>query len=552
MQNEYMKSLELWEQNEYEQTLNIWKECLENNQYVDEIVTNIQEAFLEPNQEEVVAVLQKNWKIFFNENISEQESWEKYQQFDIRYLCYADGKYYVFDEKNKLLLQTLNLQEQTFENTFDDVLIMYPQTVTDIVRNFSKRYPHRIYCIGEVKEEFDSIYCIPELPDVLEEKIIYFRDCSEEKKYFLKNKAAYIPKNIQGYGDEKIVDELMQTFKEVHDMRLKKEYRDNSNVLLSIGIPTYNRGVRALQNVLSILPSLYDAEIEIVVSDNGSTVQMEEYKQIAELQDARIKYYKAPKNLGFQANVWKVMELSSGKYVLLLSDEDQVILEQLGHYLTILKNQRNLGLLRASRMGEGNPIQYETSFYNSGIEAFEHVFLDNNYMSGGIYRNNGVTQNILKELSVQYRDNEAFILYPHMCFDAKIAEIYDVCEDEVYLIGLGRAAVQRASLLELEYTKIENRIKQHIGWREFLDDQEELPASTKYTAYLMACHKLFYLVRLVKECYEAEWEENLNKLAESCAREYDNLHFLNEKQKEKNRDGFVKYILQLYSKYMNK
>lgn len=553
MEEIYKESLVMWEQGYYEAALDIWKICLEKREYINEIVTSIQEAFLKPNEKEFVCTLQKNWDILLQQSLTYEESQQKYRSFTIRYLCYDEGKYYIFDADHNLLLEKMNLLENSgISNEFDDILIIYPQSIIDITTKFCKKYKKNIYCLGEKKQEFDSVYCIPELADILEKGIVYFKNCEEEKEYFLKNKSEYIPKNIVGYGDKAIVNEILQNFEEVHKKRLEKEYRDSSNVLLSIGIPTYCRGKRALQNVQHILPSLYDAEIEIVVSDNGSEIQTEEYKQIADMNDSRIKYYRAPQNKGFIGNIQKIFEIASGKFVLFISDEDLVVIESLNHYLAILRNHRDLGILRGSRTGKDNAdnkVVYNPFYGRKCDEAIGHIFLYNNYLSGSIYACNDEVRCLFQEICMRYKNEQAFLHYPHMYLDAKIAEKYDVCDDKEYLIYIGESEMKNVGLLE--YAKLENRIQQHIGWRKLLEDLDMVSVNTRYALYVDACEKLFRLVFLVKKYYIDEWESVCKQIVEICAIEFDNICFLNEEQKNNIRQDFVEIICNMYNHYLN-
>lgn len=552
MNETYEKSLELWEGGNYEEALDMWKICLEKAEYTDDIVTSIQEAFLNPNEEEFVQELQKNRQVLFGEKLTHDEALQKYHSFTIHYLCYAEDQYYIFDVQNKLLLGKFNLLEETGEsNEFDDILVLYPQSIMDITDRICKKYKRNIYCLGEEKAEFDSVYCIPGLSDILEQRIIFFKDCKEEKEYFLKNKAQYIPKSIVGYGDKETVNEILKNFEEIHNKRLEPEYRDDSNVLLTIGIPTYSRGKRALQNVLHTMHSLYDAEIEILVSDNASVIQAEEYEKIANLPDARVKYYKAPENRDFLGNIRRLFELASGKYLLLISDEDLVIYENLSHYLSILRNSENLGILRGSRTGNENIVKYESVFRKKGDEAFGHIFLSNNYMSGSIYACNDTVRNLLENLCEKYKDEIAFIFYPHMYLDATIAEICNICDDKEFLVYTGEAEDGSSNSTEIfAYARVESRIKQHSGWRKLLDDLKGVSVQMKYNQYVVACKKMFFLVSMVRKYYVDEWEKTCRQIAEACAIEFENIHFLSEEQKDLLRDKFVEGVFKTYEEYL--
>lgn len=100
--------------------------------------------------------------------------------------------------------------------------------------------------------------------------------------------------------------------------------------LLTIGIPTFNRKKIVKKNILNILNDnfLFDNDINLIVSDNGSTDGT--FDSLSDIQkqykfDKKIKIIRNKKNLGFTKNIIKLFESSSTKYLLLTSDEDFII-----------------------------------------------------------------------------------------------------------------------------------------------------------------------------------------------------------------------------------
>jgi glycosyltransferase involved in cell wall biosynthesis len=91
--------------------------------------------------------------------------------------------------------------------------------------------------------------------------------------------------------------------------------------VLSICIPTYNRAI-ILKNTLSNLVLQDISRVEIIISDNASTD--ETYEVVKEFDDYGINYYCNSKNQGFTYNLIKVMEYANTDYLTLVSDEDDV------------------------------------------------------------------------------------------------------------------------------------------------------------------------------------------------------------------------------------
>jgi abequosyltransferase len=95
--------------------------------------------------------------------------------------------------------------------------------------------------------------------------------------------------------------------------------------LLSIAIPTYNRAKYLdinLQQLLKEIDTIDHVKIEIIVSDNCSTDNTKYIVQKVVNAGLPVKYYRNPQNLGWGINFFKCFDLSTGKYVLLLGDDD--------------------------------------------------------------------------------------------------------------------------------------------------------------------------------------------------------------------------------------
>lgn len=91
--------------------------------------------------------------------------------------------------------------------------------------------------------------------------------------------------------------------------------------LVSIGLPVFN-GEKGLARALDSLVGQDYENLEIIVSDNGSTdatsVICAEYSS----KDPRVRYYKSEKNQGSSWNFNRVFELSSGKYFMWAAHDD--------------------------------------------------------------------------------------------------------------------------------------------------------------------------------------------------------------------------------------
>lgn len=100
-----------------------------------------------------------------------------------------------------------------------------------------------------------------------------------------------------------------------------KNHNEKENTLLvTIGIPTYNRADGFLKTALQSAIDQTYTNIEIIVSDNCSSDNTEAV--VKEFSDTRIKYFKHKTNIGANNNFNFCVKQACGEYFLLLHDDD--------------------------------------------------------------------------------------------------------------------------------------------------------------------------------------------------------------------------------------
>ncbi|UKI56577.1 MAG: glycosyltransferase [Treponema succinifaciens] len=105
--------------------------------------------------------------------------------------------------------------------------------------------------------------------------------------------------------------------------------------LVSVIIPTYNRGRLILDSINSVLNQTYK-NIELIVVDDCSTDDTEEI--LKSINDSRIKYVKLEKNSGACIARNKGIELSTGEFIAFNDSDDLWITTKLEKQLCFLKN----------------------------------------------------------------------------------------------------------------------------------------------------------------------------------------------------------------------
>ena len=116
--------------------------------------------------------------------------------------------------------------------------------------------------------------------------------------------------------------------------------------LLSIAIPTWNRA-GLLKEALECLESQirdYKDDIELIISDNASTDEtpliISDFCE--KHPDFNIVTWRQKENTGYFGNFKKVRELSTGKYLWILSDDDHVMNNVVFKIISILRHYKNL------------------------------------------------------------------------------------------------------------------------------------------------------------------------------------------------------------------
>jgi glycosyltransferase involved in cell wall biosynthesis len=114
------------------------------------------------------------------------------------------------------------------------------------------------------------------------------------------------------------------------------------NVILTIGIPTYNGAAyigSTLDSVIRQISDGLDASVDILVSDNASVDDIPKIvKTYQESSFVSIQYSRNDKNLGFDRNVDLLFKKAQGQYVWLLGDDD-VLEDGALRYVVDLLNQ---------------------------------------------------------------------------------------------------------------------------------------------------------------------------------------------------------------------
>jgi len=161
---------------------------------------------------------------------------------------------------------------------------------------------------------------------------------------------------------------------------------------ISICIPQYNR-IDYLLKSLEIIRSQTYGDIEIVISDDCSTDSTE--RQIRALIPSYtfpIIYHRNEKNLGYDANYRKSIELATGEYVIVIGNDDSIYGDDSIEYLAAFLQNNNLPEIGFSNFVEDiNPGEVisranTTSVLGTGYEVALRNYSCFSFVGGLIYK----------------------------------------------------------------------------------------------------------------------------------------------------------------------
>lgn len=402
-----------------------------------------------------------------------------YEDCMIDFIPYKEGEYFLFDKECREFRGTFSMEKLTqtlpspvFEGMeFSAAVLVTDWNWSQIMPALVEAKERRLYVICADQQRCLSFYKIPELAEYMK-NIMVFADEQELQQYFHTYTAEYLPRIV--VAGEECKARITRILEEEHAYRLTPEGRSTDNVLLTIAIPTFNRGYLLADRVKNLLEMNYDAEIEVTVSKNGVTYE-EEYAQAAQLMDARFCYHDHHRTLETATRNWHyAVEMAHGKYVMLVSDEDDVIIQSLEHYLKVFSSADGLAIARVRGTYQNARI-VEYKYCKKGMEAFIESFLTQNYLSGlTVNRELFLQANVLQYETLT--DNVFYQYYPHEWWCAAMARLGDYMEDPCLLIW------ERESVLTGEIAKMIEEGRLEAG--AVMDENTSLPMYASYEARL--------------------------------------------------------------------
>jgi glycosyltransferase involved in cell wall biosynthesis len=151
---------------------------------------------------------------------------------------------------------------------------------------------------------------------------------------------------------------------------------------VTVGAPTYNRA-QYIGNYLENILSQTFQDFEIVVCDDCSSDSTEDV--VKGFDDARIRYYRNPKNLNIPGNLNRILELARGEMIVILHDHDIFDQQLLEKMVDFLEQNQTVGFVHTGTAwidpGGSNYVDVSPAYnpVTCGAELLDSVLLGEDF-----------------------------------------------------------------------------------------------------------------------------------------------------------------------------
>lgn len=524
----YENAAALFEAGNYDDAVAEFIEIYESGVMCEEIIQNIYDCFIFPNQDE----FKDN---FVNNNT--KLTILNYEELPLDFIPVTEKKFYIYDRVQEQFLGFVDLGLSKQERHFESVCIAGTWDLRDLFPAMKAGGWRKYYInLENCESYFFSFLKLPDFTlDYLKDMVL-FTEFKQMEQYFTEHASVYLP-HIFCTNDDGKYREMVQR---IHYDRLQNKPDTERNVFLSICIPSWNRGSLLLQTVKNLLALPYDAEVEIVISNNGSDRDKDGYNELREICDSRIRYFEFEKNQGYAANVRKVLELAKGDFAVLSSDEDMMLLNHFPLLLDDLWNHLEMGIITTTGVGPGFANKKVIDF-EKGIQALS-LALNLNYITGNVFNMKYFHSNNVMSRFDAMRGNCFLEYYAHCvlalftCEHAAARESGIVLWDSQILSDRNKAdqATNKSGGVS-EFAGLESRLEQQNSSIELLQQALKLEPEELVQLTLERMVKTYYVLSIT---YCNHVRELLKKYhwIDICMMLYkNNIHLLNRRL-----EGFVK------------
>lgn len=251
-------------------------------------------------------------------------------------------------------------------------------------------------------------------------------------------------------------------------------------------------------------------DIEIILSDNGSSKFVKEYEEISDIQDPHFRYNRFEENILYPGNYNSIVKMSLGHYCLLISDEDGFDEGCLGRFIGFIEGCPDVGIIKTGTTKQYN--DQKDCMYSAGEEALKAFYLVGNYISGTVYNRDYITDELIDGLKHFYDGDEGYYYYPHLFVEAYALNISGFCSvaDQVIIEGEDEGDQPGADRVTVPvFAAWETRVAQLRGYYKLIRDLN-IDDGRKQLMFMMATTKTIVLIKFVRDKYilaGLSWDE---------------------------------------------
>ncbi|MCM1256283.1 MAG: glycosyltransferase [Roseburia sp.] len=509
----YQEAVLFFENGDYENAVLRFIGAYHESESREQIMQILYDCFITPNELEFEETYQRNQARYLNVS---------YEELSLDFIPVAENVYYIFDKEEQEFKGRVDCNKERISrkeeiaDRFNDYLFGDTWDLREILP-ISLTNPQQTSVL--ISSDIRKTASFGKLPLFFENYMSNIRifDCKEEfERCYREKTELYIPKQLIA-GESGV--NLQKSILDLHSYRTSHMDLSRDNIFLSVCIPSLNRGHKVLEAVSIFVDSIYDAEIEVIVSNNGSTKNREGYKAIEKMKDSRLVYHEFSENQGFLGNICKVLSMAKGKFAVLCSDEDRVLLENLPYYLDVLRSNPDIGMLM-SRFWN-----YDSTWKDDDKEVINYISVDKyglggmfcamtkNYITGTIYNTDIMRQENVLEKAMNCRENLYVQIYPHLFINMLMTCRHDYVISNIKLWHCGKSddVPEEGYSAKFHTTSVfygeKNRLEQFKAQLDLIDSQMQLSVSERIGTYLEICKNTLRLANVSYAYFESFYKE---------------------------------------------
>jgi hypothetical protein len=450
----------------------------------------------------------------------------------------TEEKFMAFHTRKQQFFGWISIEEEelikeerySYLGSFSVLKEVVPMLYQAVLREGYQYKKRQIYLVPdafergeEALEEFYSLYMLPDVVTRCMKHVWFLPDMESVEQCFTGTNN-YLPKKVH-VQDEYRKDSIEYILKLEHQKRIQEERENRPQPILTIGIPSYERGERARNLVERLLELPHDYEIQILISNNGSREWDDEYAILKEIQDVRYTYFAFETNQFYYGNIAQVARLATGKWLMYISNEDYIDETQLDAYVEFLLMHEGASMVRPKNAHSYQKLK--EGYASKGVDAISLMGFMDNYLSGNTYNRRFLTNECVNQMEAMFLENISYKVYTHSLYTIKMCTMGDVYNYPLIVIqeGIPEEISESASEGAIGYKYYENRVEQWLGNVEFANKLPDISEDERVYIYLAASLKLIHLLRSTNKELSGNpaWEAKKKELWQKMKRMYEHM-----------------------------